>query len=307
MAHRLPLPLLLSSLALLYVGERIFEGVGRSVVSGVAGVLLAAAFTLALVRWLTADGSRKRACLWLFLAYKLVGDSVLVYLVQSDWLAWVTQGAAFDVLRVSWPALMLLGTAPAIAMELSLRTMQGAPEIEISRIRRAARGALIVALTLVTFGSVNYIGARWNRKIDLSYFKTTAASESTKALVQTLTEPVNVRVFFPDGNEVLDRINDYLAELTPLNPLLEVEVVDQALEPDLARELKVRGNGYLVVSRAKNQEKIRIETDLADARRMLRTLDSEFQEQLIRVTRPDRVAYFTTGHLERGWTTRLED
>ncbi|MEO0812462.1 MAG: DUF4350 domain-containing protein, partial [Myxococcota bacterium] len=123
----------------------------------------------------------------------------------------------------------------------------------------------------------------------------------------TLTEPVNVRVFFPDGNEVLDRINDYLAELTPLNPLLEVEVVDQALEPDLARELKVRGNGYLVVSRAKNQEKIRIETDLADARHMLRTLDSEFQEQLIRVTRPDRVAYFTTGHLERGWTTRLED
>lgn len=307
MANRLALPALLTSLALLYIGERVLLGTPRSVVSGIAGVLLASAFGLALQRFLAAKGNQRRAALWTFLAYKLVGDSVLVYLVQSDWLAWVTEGVIYDVLRVTWPALMLLGAAPAVAMEVSLRTMRGAPEIELARVGRAAKGALIIALTLITFASLNVIGSTWNRKVDLSYFKTTAASESTKALVQTLNEDVEVFLFYPPGNEVLDRLSDYLSELEPLNSRLRVEVVDQALEPDLARELRVRGNGFVVVRHGKNSETLRVDLDLADARRVLRRLDGEIQERLLRVTRPDRVAYFTTGHLERGWSTRIDD
>ncbi len=307
MADRFALPTLLGSLALLYIGERVLDGTPRSVVSGIAGLLLATAFALALQRFLRSEGNHRRAALWSFLAYKTVGDSVLVYLVQSDWLAWVTEGTLFDVLRVSWPALMLLGAAPAIAMEMSLRTMRGAPEIELARVGRAAKGALVVAFTLLTFASLNFIGATWNRKVDLSYFKTTAASESTKALVESLTDDVEVFLFYPPGNEVLGRIRDYLAELEPLNARLKVEERDQALEPDLARELQVRGNGYVVVRHGKNTEKLSLDLDLADARRVLRRLDGEMQERLLRVTRPDRVAYFTTGHLEREWYSRMDD
>ncbi|MEO1172234.1 MAG: DUF4350 domain-containing protein, partial [Myxococcota bacterium] len=252
-----------------------------------------------LTRWLGSTGSRRKANFWLFLAYKLVGDAMLVYLIQSDWLAWVSEGAAYDVLQVLWPAMLILGVAPAIAMERAMSSMAGAPEIELARVARGARGALIIACGLVTFASVNFVSARWNKKADLSYFRTTAPSESTRALVESLSEPTEVFLFYPPGNEVLVRVQDYTDELAPLSGQLTVQTLDQALDPTLARELKVRKNGVIAFRSGKNTETLNVDIDFTNARTVLRKLDQEFQERLVKVSRPERIAYFTVGHLER--------
>lgn len=304
--QRFALPLLLSSLGLLYVGERVLDGTARTVVSSIGGVALTAAIGIALARWLSSQGSRRSANLWLFLAYKLVGDGMLVYLVQSDWLAWVSEGAAYDVLRVLWPALVILGVLPAIAMEQAMRSMAGSPEIELARVSRGARGALIIASGLVTFAAVNFVSATWNKKVDLSYFRTTAPSDSTRALVESLSAPTEVYLFYPPGNEVLVRIQDYTSELATLNEQLKVEAMDQALDPTLARELKVRKNGFIAFRSGKNTETLGVDLDFANARSTLRKLDQEFQERLVKVSRPDRIAYFTVGHLEREFGTSAE-
>ena len=302
-----PLPVLLAGLAFLYLGERVLEGTARSVCSGVGAVALLAAIALAALRAGAAQNARRRAGYWLVTGYITIAGGLALYAIQSDWLGWLEDGMAFDLIRVAWPVVVVMGVAPTLAMELAMRSMKGAPKIELARVVRASRSALIVATTLVTFASINFVANRWNRKVDLSYFKTTQPSASTMALVEGLVEPVEVFAFFPAGNDVERRVADYTGELATLSANLQVIAADQALRPDLARELKVRSNGALVFRRGKNTETLNVSTDLADARRVLRKLDPEFQERLLRVTRPDRIAYFTTGHLERGWSRRAED
>lgn len=304
---RLALPLMLVALGLLYVGERVLDGSPRVVVSALGAALVVLAFTISVARWLIASGDQRSAHFWLVLAYKVVADSLLIYCVQSDWLAWLSEGGVYVVAQVLWPFLLVLGLVPAIAMERALAAMSASPQIELSRVSRAARGALIIGLGLISFAAINYVGARWNKKVDLSYFRTTEPSESTRALVESIDQPTEVYLFYPGSNEVLARIQDYTDVLDPLSDAFTVTAIDQALDPALARELKVRDNGVIGFRSGKNTETLNISTDLAGARRMLRRLDEEFQKRLIKVSRPERVAYFTVGHAEREYSGSKKD
>jgi hypothetical protein len=106
---------------------------------------------------------------------------------------------------------------------------------------------------------------------------------------------------------VATQAREYADTLAAGSALASVRVVDQALEPELSKKLKVRGNGYLAITHDEKTETLRLGLDLEDARDTLRELDSKVQQSLIKVLRPPRVAYFTTGHLERDYAPPAED
>lgn len=307
MLNRLPAIAMLSGLAALYFGERALSGGARWTLVGLGGLLVAAALGTAFLRVARAEGERKRAFLAVAVEYCVAALAVLLYFAQTSELALVPVGKAQTLIMVLWPAILLLGLTPAIAMEAALASMARAPAIELWRVRRGGRAARIAALAVVAFAGANYTASQWSRKIDLSYFKTSKAGSATLAIVEGLTQPVELLLFFPPGNEVLEHARAYADTLDAKSEQVSVRVVDQALEVELARELKVRNNGYLVLRSGERSEQLRLELDLEDARSALRNLDAEVQERLLKVVRPPRIAYFTAGHLERDWIPPGDD
>ncbi|MEK7703391.1 MAG: ABC transporter, partial [Myxococcota bacterium] len=296
---RLPLTYLAVGLALLYVGERALTDASRWAIDalGVALVLLASA--LALWRAVRASDTRRRAAWRIFVEYVLVLLGLGIYVLQLRELGIARTGELGTILRVGWPALVLLGLFPAIAKEVALARMARNPTIEAWRLRLAGRAARILVLGLITFAGVNYAASRWNRTLDLSYFKTTAPGSSTEALVRGLTRPIELLLFFPPGNEVLEQVRAYADTLARAGSLLQVHVLDQALDPERARALQIRSNGYLALKSESMSDTLHIGLDMEQAQRTLRTLDAKVQRSLIKVARPPRVAYLTSGHDER--------
>ncbi|HET6343718.1 MAG TPA: Gldg family protein, partial [Myxococcota bacterium] len=211
------------------------------------------------------------------------------------------------LLKVAWPGLVLLGLLPTIAMELAVGSMQHTPTLEIWRVRLASRAARIMAFALVAFAGINYTAATWNHKIDLSYFKTTKLGSATRNIASNLTQPVKVYLFFPPGNDVLELARAYFDELAHASDQVEVKVLDQALEPDKAKDMKVRANGWVAIQSGNNTETLRLDLDAEEARGALRSLDAEVQQRLLKVIRPGRIAYFTTGHMERDYAPPVDD
>jgi hypothetical protein len=302
----LPPIFLLFGLGALYIGERALSGIARTIVSGL-GILVVVAIVLSLLRVKTSDGERKKAAIRITLEYGICLVAVILYFLQLDALGVIPSGKPQTLVRVVWPALLALGLIPAVAMELALFSMARTPRLELWRIRFAGRAARVIALAIIGFAGLNYAATRWNRKVDLSYFKTTRPGSSTVAMIETITKPLEVTLFFPPGSDVLEQARDYFESLTAKSDLATVAIVDQALDPELARKLRVRANGFLALTHDEKTETIRLGMDLEDARSTLRELDSKVQEKLFKVLRPPRVAYFTTGHLERDFVPPADD
>jgi len=146
---------------------------------------------------------------------------------------------------------------------------------------------------------VNYIAASKDIEWDYAYFRTTKPGESTLSIVKTLAEPVEVVLFFSPGNDVRREVEPYFNQLQQVSEgNLTVRVVDQALDPQLAEELKIRDNGQIAIRQGENHEPIKIGTDLDKAKRDLKKLDSNVQKAMLKLTRGQRTVYMLVGHGE---------
>jgi hypothetical protein len=165
--------------------------------------------------------------------------------------------------------------------------------------------ALALAVSALFVG--NYLMSRHDKKWDLSYGQKARISEYTTRAIRDLTEPVKITLFFPRANEVAELIEPYFEAVRAASPQVTVNRVDQALAGDLSKEAGVTENGYVVISREKTHEKVRIGDKLSSARSSLRKFDQNFLTAFLKVTREKKVAYFTTGHEERALAPDSKD
>lgn len=307
-----PLPSLVlgGGLVLVFLGERLL-GAGGLVKSptSIAGLLaVVAALVLRALRarrftGAGPDAEPERALAWLHAAALA---ALAGYFVTSDlWFhltGYTLQKQAprlAAVIETLWPALLLLSVLPTLLMELSLREMARAPVRDVARVRAARYAGMGIAFALVFSFAIAYVASERDRKADLSYFRVARAGESTLKLVETLDKPVQAFLFFPPANEVLVEVESYFDDLRRRSPQLQVQVLDQAVDPARARELGVSGNGAIVLQRDTLREQIPMPLRIESARDALRRLDEEVHKRLLGVTRPPRVAYLTQGHGER--------
>jgi hypothetical protein len=306
--HRtFPSTLFGAGLLSVYVGERLLEVGTASLVATVLGVglvLVAMVSRIALAQRGVAEARRASVALLPLYAIGAIGlalyflDSNLTYHVTGRTFAQHAPRASAMVAAL-WPALILAGFLPVLFVEMSLATMRRAPILDQGRVNAARNSGLGIAFALVFCFAVAYVASERDVKVDLSYFRTAKAGESTKAVVRALDKPVKVYLFFPPANEVREEVESYFADLTRQSKFLTVEHYDHALHPQKARELNVTGNGIIVVSRDTLKEQISMPLALEGARSQLRVLDQEVNKRIIGVTRGARVAYFTQGHEER--------
>ncbi len=207
------------------------------------------------------------------------------------------------VLAVLWPVVLLVSLSTLLFMELAYRLMPVEEAIELRRIGAAAGNGLALSLSFVFVASINYVATERDVTRDLSYFQTTRPSEQTQRMVGRLDEPIEVVLFYPAVNEVLDRLRPFFEELDEGSDELSVIVRDHALSYDIAQQHRVPRNGFVVILRGEGEgqqaEQFEVGVELESARSRLRTLDARFQQHFAQLTTRPRDLHLTVGHRER--------
>lgn len=306
-----PALLLPAALATAFAAERIAGdgATAQTYLRIAAGILLVVALAFRGLRLARSSGQARRVETRLAIATGGVLLSLVVYALSTE--AGVgllgLEGSAAErtsgAFGVLWVALMVVSLASLLFMEMAYRVMPVEEAVELRRVDASGANGLTLGLALVFVVSMSYVATQRDVTRDLSYFKTTRPSERTLAMVRSLDEPVRVVLFYPRVNEVLEQLKPYFEELDEASDQLSVEVLDHALAPELARQHRVRGNGYVVLLRGEGEgqqaESFEVGTELEAARSRLRTLDGRFQERFAQLTVRPRELYLTTGHRER--------
>jgi hypothetical protein len=302
-------PVYLGGLALVFLGERVLSGLekGAGVVTalGLLGMILAT--VLRFSPKFRSQGERG-AIERLLAILSVVGLLALaLYYVTTNGgaerfglakLATDKRDHAIELLRVLWVSLLTLAVLPQLFAEFALRPMRRAERPEARRVRAAAVAGGALAMATIYGSLLVYASSGIEKKWDYSYFKTSRPGESTRKIATGLTEPIRVVAFFPDVNEVRAEVESYLKDLAASSPKLKVEVRDRLLAPKLAKELRATQDGVVILSKGSATFTLNLGTEMDQARAKLKTLDRDFQEQLIKAVRSRKTVYFTVGHGE---------
>lgn len=298
-------------LLLLFTSERIIGSAHEQIWTwrSLALVALAGAAGWRIYSLVKSKGNQRKVETWLSIATGGVLISLVIYALGTDagieWMGLEESAAerTGGVLAALFPATLVVSLTTLFYMELAYRLMPIEEAIELRRVSAAAGTGLAISLSLVFVGAINFVASERDVKRDLSYFRTTEPSETTLRMVADIDEPVEVHLFYPDVNEVLDALRPYFEALDAQSDQLTVVQHDHALAAELAREHQVRGNGFVLITRGEGEgqqaESFEVGLELETARRRLRTLDGLFQQHFAQLTRRPRELYLTTGHRER--------
>lgn len=289
------------------VAERIAgAGTALTAIVVVRTVALLGIIGLGLLRMTQATGERKVLWRWALLCYVAGFVGLLLFTAQSE-LGAKLLGTPLSqsspklavVFQALFPALLVLSLLPLALLESSAAAMARAPVMETDRTRGALFSGAGTAFVLIFAFAAMYVATQRDVTWDLSYFRTARPGESSRKIVRGLTEPLQVMLFFPPANDVGEAVSQYFRELGEESPQLQVERLDQAVEPAKARTVGVTTNGVLVLARGEQREVFTVGLEIERARGQLSRLDQEVQKRLLTVARPRRVVYLTEGHGER--------
>ena len=290
-----------------FVGERVIgTGTARGVATGLGVVALLTALIARVVRGSRATPDRAAVERRFTAMYGLGLLALVLYFVQSDVPA-LAGGSALEakwpklatILAAVWPAVWAAAVFAIVPMELAYAPMERASRIEQLRVRAAQFSGMGLAFMLTFAFSLSYAASERDQKVDLAYFRTTRPGESTRNIVKSLDQPITAAIFFPNGNEVREEVDNYFTDLARESGQLKLEHYDRDIDPAKAKELGASANGVVVFVRGGRKEVLSLQTTMESARSSLRNLDREVQQRLLQVAKPNRITYFTVGHGER--------
>src|SRR5262249_49065190 len=229
--------------------ERMIAVGGSRAIVTVLGLLLIVAAIALRARRAAAASDERKSVEKMLLGLAGVGlFALVVYFAQSDV---VTRafGKSLEAkaprvavaLAVLWPAIWVASIVPTVMVEVAYAAVARAPRLELRRIRDALYTGLGLSGVLVFAFTMVYVGSERDKKVDLSYFKTSKPGTATQNTLNALTEPIQIAMFFPPANEVGEQASSYFEELKRLSPHVQLAHYDQAVDVAKAKELGASG------------------------------------------------------------------
>ena len=163
--------------------------------------------------------------------------------------------------------------------------------------RQARYGTLTGVSIVVVLGilvALNYIGARQNKRWDLTTNKAFSLSDQTRTILQKLDSPLQVEVFAQEQD--FPRYQDKLKEYEYVSKKISTEYVDPDKKPTVAKQNQIQQYGTIVFNYKGRSERV--------------TSDSEqdITNGIIKVvTGQQKKVYFTQGHGEHDQTSSDRD
>jgi hypothetical protein len=298
-----------AGLVLVFLGERVLAATPgvRWVLTG-AGIGLILAYTL-LRGMVSVSGAPQRRGVERMLAILAVVTLLalgleLLTTEAGERLVGLAKATAetrdrFEGIAIAvWITLLATSATTVLFAEWALFPMRRSDRIETRRVFAAAAAGLTLGLAASYGTLLTYVAGELEIKADYSYFKTSQPSDSTRKIVTGLGEPIKIVAFFPQVNDVGREVWGYLRSLAKSSPRLTVEMHDRLLEPQLAKDSKVTQDGVLVLMKGPTMESITIGFEMDKVKGKLKTLDGDLQKVLLKLARPARTAFLTTGHGE---------
>jgi hypothetical protein len=335
-------------LILMFLGQRAFKTESLAPIFTIVGALAVVGITgFRAFATLKSRGARRRierTILWCYLG---CGLALLIYalttafgtkLLGLDDLAPASAARYQTALLVVWALIMFVSLVPLAMIEAaqfdyalrlaSRSTLAGTMtaedrakfsehEEDIEHVRVAQAGwsglsiALLAGFLLVTCQVAN----EKNVRRDVSYFKTSAAGESTVKIAKLSKESFRVLLFFPEISPVRDEVRGYFDSLAAQTGKVEIEEHDFMASPRLAQRYGVSKHGVILITKgdlflddpdpkkkAPNERIDFVELDIEKVRRgknnKLKNLDRDVNTALLKLAREKRKAYLTVGHGE---------
>ncbi len=156
-----------------------------------------------------------------------------------------------------------------------------------SRGARYGSNALILTAAFIgIIGVLNFLGARYHNRTDLTANQTFTLSPLTINVLKELKEPVRATAFYTvrmSRQEIQDRLKEYANQTDKFT----YRFIDPEAEPQIANDYKVQFDGSVVVERGSRRENVN------------GTDEQSLTNAILKVSQDTQVTiYFTTGHGE---------
>jgi len=163
--------------------------------------------------------------------------------------------------------------------------------------RQARYGTLTGVSVLVVLGiliAINYIGARQNKRWDLTANKQFSLSDQTRSVLQKLDSPLNITVFTQETN--FQPFKDKLKEYEYTSSKVATDYVDPDKKPAIASQNQVQAYGTILFKYKDRSERITTDTE------------QDITTAIIKVVQgTTKKVYFTQGHGEKDATSGERD
>jgi hypothetical protein len=168
-----------------------------------------------------------------------------------------------------------------------------------TKVRLGAGAVASVGLAAAILLMVNFASARYHERWDLTSTKSFSLHPRTREVIAAVDREIDIHGFVPARDRFTARGVRELLDLVHYHqPLIEAEVVDPNLRPDLVEELGVRGTNVTVVTAVVEDP---VTGDPAQRRVTFAGHEEEdLAAALVEVTRTrPKVVYWVQGHKER--------
>jgi ABC-type uncharacterized transport system involved in gliding motility auxiliary subunit len=163
--------------------------------------------------------------------------------------------------------------------------------------RQARYGTLAATSVLVVLGilvAINYIGARQNKRWDLTATKQFSLSDQSRNVLSKLDAPLQVLVFAQEPE--FPRYKDRLKEYEYVTKNVTTEYIDPDKKPTLAKQNQVQTYGTLVFNYKGRSERVTTDTEQDITNGIIKVVSGQ-----------QRKVYFTQGHGEKDTTSAERD
>jgi ABC-type uncharacterized transport system involved in gliding motility auxiliary subunit len=159
--------------------------------------------------------------------------------------------------------------------------------------RQARYGTLAATSTLVVLGilvAINYIGARQNKRWDLTAAKQFSLSDQTRNVLSKLDSPLQILVFSEE--QEFPRYRDKLKEYEYISKNVTTEYVDPAKKPTIAKQNQIQQYGTIVFNFKGRTERVTSDSEQDLTNGVIKVVSGQ-----------QRKVYFTQGHGEKDTTS----
>jgi ABC-type uncharacterized transport system involved in gliding motility auxiliary subunit len=157
------------------------------------------------------------------------------------------------------------------------------------RHRQARYGAIATVGVLVALAvtvAVNYVGARQNKRWDLTASRQNSLAEQTVKILQSLDAPAKFTVFAQQTD--FERFRTRLDAYAYNSPQVSVEYIDPDMKPVVAREAGIEAYGTVVVDYKGKRERVTSESEQDLTNALIKAMSTM-----------ERKVYYLQGHGER--------
>ncbi|HEY4221090.1 MAG TPA: Gldg family protein, partial [Myxococcota bacterium] len=298
------LPNLLAAIFVLamFVSLRILEDQSRTAGLAIAWIAYAAMIVFRLRGRFAADDAGKRLLL-------LVGGPADTFLLAGGALCeWYVYGNKVPSgVLAGGLFCFAAGAAMMLALELAEGPMRALSFVDNRRAQAAARTALTIVCAIAACGALCFGVEKLDIRRDYSFAAPTSPSAATVSMLDaascpavapstTATKP-ELFLFYERGSTGLGVIRDYFDGLAKAGA--KVTTIDSALDPVLAKSLKVAKNGVVGFRCGARTDTYSIGEEREDAEKKVNKLDEEVRTRLAKLSKDAATVYITIGHGER--------